>query len=109
MGEAFGPLADAFLGLAPRERASLAGVVDRVSSCYSAGESTGHSFVGTESLRAAGARAVIVVPLRANGDRIGTIVLANTRPRRITPDDVEPLELLAAQLAATLQNPSMQT
>ena len=107
VGDAFGPLADAFRTLEPRERASLSGVVDRVSSCYTAGESTGHSFVGTESLRAAGAGAVIVLPLRANGDRIGTIVLANTRPRRISADEVEPLELLAAQLAATLHDRSM--
>jgi EAL domain-containing protein (putative c-di-GMP-specific phosphodiesterase class I)/putative methionine-R-sulfoxide reductase with GAF domain len=107
VGDAFGPLAEAFLGLELRDRASLAGVVDRVSSCYSAGESTGHGFVGTESLRTAGARAVIVLPLRANGDRIGTIVLANTRPLRIAADEVEPLELLAAQLAATLHDRSI--
>ena len=73
-----------------------------MSSCYTAGEVTGRGFVGTESLRAAGVRAVIVLPLRANGDRVGTIVLANTRPTHIDADDVEPLELLAAQLAAML-------
>jgi GAF domain-containing protein len=42
-----------------------------------------------------------------SGRRIGTIVLANTRPRPIAADEVEPLELLAAQLAATLHDRSM--
>ena len=89
-------------GSARTELTSLSSVVDRVSSCYTAGEITGRGFVGTESLRNAGVRAVIVLPLRANGDRVGTIVLANTRPTRITADDVEPLELLVAQFAAML-------
>jgi len=73
---------------------------------HTAGEVTGRGFVGTESLRNAGVRTVIVLPLRANGDRVGTLVLANTRPTRITADDVEPLELLVAQLAAMLGNAS---
>jgi hypothetical protein len=76
-----GPLADAFRRLSPAELASIASVVDRVSSCYTAGEVTGRGFVGTESLRDAGVRAVIVLPLRTSGDRVGTIVLANTRPQ----------------------------
>jgi EAL domain-containing protein (putative c-di-GMP-specific phosphodiesterase class I)/putative methionine-R-sulfoxide reductase with GAF domain len=103
---ACGPLSDAFDRLTAPEVASLSSVVDRVSSCYTAGEVTGLGFVGTESLRNAGARAVIVLPLRANGDRVGTIVLANTRPRRIVADDVEPLELLVAQLAAMIASAS---
>lgn len=79
-------------------------MVDRVSSCYTAGEITGRGFVGTESLRDAGVRAIVVLPLRANGARVGTIVFAHTRPTRIDADDVEPLELLAAQFAAMLAN-----
>jgi GAF domain-containing protein len=75
-----------------------------VSSCYTAGEVTGRGFVGTETLRNAGVRAVVVLPLRAGGERVGTIVLAHTRPTHIAADDVEPLELLAAQLAAMLAN-----
>ncbi len=99
---AYGPVVDAFDRLRATELTSLSSVVDRVSSCYTAGEITGRGFVGTESLRNAGVRAVILLPLRANGDRVGTIVLANTRPIRITAADVEPLELLVAQLAAML-------
>jgi GAF domain-containing protein len=99
---AHGPLADAFYGLRPPELASLTSVVDRVSSCYTAGDVTGRGFVGTESLRNAGVRTIVVLPLRANGDRVGTVVLANGRPQRITADDVEPLELLVAQFAAML-------
>jgi GAF domain-containing protein len=45
---------------------------------------------------------VIVLPLRAGSERLGTVILANSQPVRITAPDVEPLELLVSQLAATL-------
>jgi EAL domain-containing protein (putative c-di-GMP-specific phosphodiesterase class I)/putative methionine-R-sulfoxide reductase with GAF domain len=102
ISEASGPLADAFAGLAPEDLASLTNVVDNVSSCYTAGETTGRGFVGAESLRASGARAVVVLPIRANSRRLGTVVLAHARPIQITAHDVEPLELLVSHLAATL-------
>jgi EAL domain-containing protein (putative c-di-GMP-specific phosphodiesterase class I)/putative methionine-R-sulfoxide reductase with GAF domain len=102
VSEASGPLAEAFAGLAPEDLVSLTNVVDNVSSCYTAGESTGRGFVGAESLRASGARAVVVLPVRANSRRLGTVVLAHARPIQITAPDVEPLELLVSHLAATL-------
>ena len=102
MTEASGPLADAFAALGADELASLSAVVDNVSSCYTAGETTGRGFVGAESLRTSGARAVVVLPVRANSERLGTVVLANSQPIQITAPDVEPLELLVSHLAATL-------
>jgi GGDEF domain-containing protein len=44
----------------------------------------------------------VLLPLRANNVGLGAIVLAHSRPMRLTADLVEPLELLAGQAAATL-------
>jgi EAL domain-containing protein (putative c-di-GMP-specific phosphodiesterase class I)/putative methionine-R-sulfoxide reductase with GAF domain len=96
-----GPLGDILASLPDAEVAFLAGLVDHVSSCYTANDALGRGFVGTESIRAF-ARAVIVLPLRSGGARIGTIVLAHSRPRALSGEDVEPLELLAGQIGATL-------
>ncbi|HWD24314.1 MAG TPA: sensor domain-containing diguanylate cyclase, partial [Acidimicrobiales bacterium] len=72
------------------------------SSCYTGKDTTGHGFAGTESLRAV-ARAVIVLPLRSGGRRRATVVLAHSKPRALVGDEIEPLELVAAQFAATLE------
>jgi EAL domain-containing protein (putative c-di-GMP-specific phosphodiesterase class I)/putative methionine-R-sulfoxide reductase with GAF domain len=99
---AAGPLGETFARLGTQELERLASLVDHVSSCYTAGDATDRGFMGTDSLRAAGARAVIVIPLRAGDQRSGTLVLAHTRPIRLQATDIEPLELLTAQVAATL-------
>ena len=98
---ASGPLREVLATLPENEIAELSRLVDHVNACYTANESTGRGFVGTESIRSQ-ARAVIVMPLRSGGTRIGTIVLAHSRPRALSSDDVEPLELIAGHLAATL-------
>jgi diguanylate cyclase (GGDEF)-like protein len=98
---ASGPLKEILAALPESEIATLSRLVDHVNACYTANESTGRGFLGTESIRAH-ARAVIVIPLRSGGARIGTVVLAHSRPRALSSDDVEPLELIAGHLAATL-------
>ena len=98
---ATGPLGSILASLPEDELAFLAGLVDTVNSCYTANEALGRGFVGTESIRMF-ARAVVVLPLRSGGSRIGTIVLANSRPRALSGEDVEPLELIAGQIGATL-------
>ena len=98
---ATGPLGSILTSVPDDELAFLAGLVDTVNSCYTANEALGRGFVGTESIRMF-ARAVVVLPLRSGGSRIGTIVLANSRPRALSGEDVEPLELLAGQIGATL-------
>ena len=104
VSETSGPLAGAFEALAPDDLASLSSVVDHVSSCYTAGETTGHGFpVGAEALRESGARAVVVLPVRASSERLGTVVLANSRPVQITTTDIEPLELLVTCLSTALR------
>lgn len=97
-----GPLGDSFSALSGEEIRSLSRLVDQVSSCYTAGDSTGRGFMGTESLRTAGARAVVVLPLVAGKERLGVLVLANSRPMRITGMEVEPLEMVAGHFAATI-------
>jgi diguanylate cyclase (GGDEF)-like protein len=99
--EAHGPLGPILSSLPEDEMVDLTGLVNDVNSCYSANDSIGHGSIGTESIREF-ARAIIVLPLRSGGTRIGTVVLAHSRPRALSSDDVEPLELIAGHLAATL-------
>jgi diguanylate cyclase (GGDEF)-like protein len=103
-----GPLASVLDTLPATELQQLTTLVDEVSSCYTGNDTTGHGFAGTESLRAV-SRAVIVLPLRSGGSRWATVVLAHSRPRALSGDDVEPLELVAAQFAATLSASSLVT
>lgn len=81
---------------------ALSTLVGDIRSCYTAGDASSQGFVGTESLRAAGARAVVVLPLWAQRRRLGTAILAHSKPQRLTGDRVEPLELLADNVAAVL-------
>jgi diguanylate cyclase (GGDEF)-like protein len=74
-----------------------------LSSCYSSGEATGLTFVGSDSLRAKGACAVLALPLMAHGRRTGLVLLGSTSPRALGPDVVEPAELLATLAASCLQ------
>ncbi len=99
---AVGPLASNLLRLTGDELMALSSLVGDIRSCYTAGDASSAGFVGTESLRAAGARAVVVLPLWAQRKRLGTVVLAHSRPLRLTGDRVEPLELLADHVAAVL-------
>jgi diguanylate cyclase (GGDEF)-like protein len=106
--EAVGPLADAFRALESDDVSRLASMVDRVSSCYTAGDVSGRPVAGTESLRTAGAIEVAVLPLTSRGRRTGLIALAHTFAMHLSTDEIEPLELLATEagycldLAATV-------
>jgi EAL domain-containing protein (putative c-di-GMP-specific phosphodiesterase class I)/putative methionine-R-sulfoxide reductase with GAF domain len=99
---AIGPLAGSLRALTGEELVALSRLVGSIRSCYTAGDATSPGFGGAESLRAAGARAVVVLPLCAQRKRLGTVLLANSRPLRLTADRVEPLELLADHVAAAL-------
>jgi EAL domain-containing protein (putative c-di-GMP-specific phosphodiesterase class I)/putative methionine-R-sulfoxide reductase with GAF domain len=99
---AVGPLAGSLLALDADELCALSSLVGEIRSCYTAGDASSRGFVGTESLRAAGARAVVVLPLWSQRRRFGTVLLAHSKPLRLTGDRVEPLELLADHVAAVL-------
>ncbi|MEX2100225.1 MAG: EAL domain-containing protein [Acidimicrobiia bacterium] len=102
--ETGGPLAAVLLDIAPDDLARLGALVEQVASCYTAGDSMGAGFVGTEGLRAAGARAVVVVPLIARGRRLGILVAAGTIPTALKPDEAETIELLGTHAATCLDN-----
>jgi GAF domain-containing protein len=99
---AVGPLAESLLRITSEELTALSTLVGDIRSCYTAGDASSRGFVGTESLREAGARAVVVLPLWAQRQRFGTVILAHSKPLRLTGDRVEPLELLADHAAAVL-------
>ncbi len=99
-----GPLADALGSIDPADLARLAELLEPLTSCYSSGEATGLAFTGGESLRQAGACAVVAVPLGAGHRRTGMLLLAHTGPLALGPDVIEPVELLAAVAGSCLEN-----
>jgi diguanylate cyclase (GGDEF)-like protein len=102
MQATIGPLAPTLQTMDGPSLASVCHLVDHLSSCYTGSETTGLPYLGSEILRAGGARAVVLLPLRANNLGLGAMILAHSRPMRLSADLVEPLELLAGQSAATL-------
>ena len=103
MEAAIGPLAGTLINLDPKSLHALCHLVEGLSSCYTGSETTGLPYLGSESIREGGARAVVLLPLRANNVALGALVLAHSRPIHLTAQLVEPLELLAGQAAATLK------
>jgi diguanylate cyclase (GGDEF)-like protein len=99
-----GPLAPALERLGVDHLDHLVELLDPVTSCYSSGEATGLAFSGGEPLRAAGACAVVVLPLGAGDRRTGLLLLAHTGPLALGPDVIEPAELLAAVAGSCLEN-----
>jgi len=97
-----GLLAAQLQSLSTRELEAMTSLVGDIRSCYTAGDTSGRGFVGTESLRNGGARAVAVLPLWARRQRLGTLVFAHSKPMRLTSEDIEPLEMLADTVAALL-------
>jgi diguanylate cyclase (GGDEF)-like protein len=100
--ESIGPLAPSFDAMPPESVERLAGMVERVSSCYTAGDLTGRPVAGTETLRTAGAIEVAVLPLVSLGRRTGILVVAHTAAMDLSTDEIEPLELLAAEAGRCL-------
>jgi EAL domain-containing protein (putative c-di-GMP-specific phosphodiesterase class I) len=99
---AVGSLAAQLRDLTSGELDAMASLVGDIRSCYTAGDTLGRGFVGTDSLRNGAARAVVVLPLWAHRQRLGTLIFAHSRPLRLTGDDIEPLEMLADTAAALL-------
>ncbi len=97
-----GPLGEALVALTSSELTSLSSLVNDIRSCYTGGDALGRGFVGTDSLRDAGARVVMVLPLWAQRVRLGSVVLAHSRPDQLTGEEVRPLETLADHAASAL-------
>ena len=97
-----GPLGGALMDLSVDQLGSLSSLVDAIRSCYTGADAFGRGFVGTESLRDSGARAVVVLPLWAMRARLGSVLLAHSRPVQLSSEEVRPLETLADHAAAAL-------
>lgn len=102
MESAVGPLREALCGMDGAALESICRLVERLSCCYTGNETTGLPYLGSEVLRSGGARAAAILPLWTANASLGAVVLAHSRPMRLTAEVVEPLELLAGQAAATL-------
>ena len=99
---ATGPLAEALFDLRPSDLGALSSLVGEIRSCYTGCDAFGRGFVGTDSLRDGGARAVVVLPLWAHRTRVGSVVLAHSRPVQLTSEQIRPLEMLADHVASAL-------
>ncbi len=99
---ATGPLAEGLFNLAPADLESLSSLVNEIRSCYTGSDALGRGFIGTESLKQSGARAVVVLPLWAHRARVGTLLLAHSRPVQLDCEEIRPLEMLADHVASAL-------
>ncbi|MCU1483340.1 MAG: hypothetical protein JWN67_86 [Actinomycetia bacterium] len=98
-----GPLRDAILRIDVRKLANLVELMVPSRSCYTAGDDRAVGMVGTEVLREAGIRSVVVVPIRPSTGEPGLLAVASTRRKQLHTDTIELLELLAALAAARLE------
>ena len=97
-----GPHAPALRALDASALAQVRGWIDSKSSVYTIGEPAGRGFTGHEALRDAGAEALIVLPLGGSGELPGFLLLTDSNPIGLDTEDVELLELLAAQATSCL-------
>ena len=100
---ATGPLARVLAALPDSDITHITSLLTPLTSCYSSGESTGRTFVGGETLRDAGACAVVALPLVARGRRNGLMLIAGTQPTSIDRETVEPVELLATLAGSCME------
>lgn len=99
---AIGPLAAALEAITAAEIDHLRTVLGPLTSCYSAGEATGRTVTASQTLRDAGARSLVALPIAARGRRIGLLVVTHRDPFHLGPEQVEPLELLAVLAGSCL-------
>jgi putative methionine-R-sulfoxide reductase with GAF domain len=99
---AVGPLERGLLRLTMSELGSLSSLVNDIRSCYTGGDAVGRGFVGSASLRDGGARVVVVLPLWAQRVRLGSVVLAHSRPLQLDGEEIRALETLVDHVASAL-------
>jgi len=103
---AYGPHAERLSALGAQTLAKIASWVGSATSSYSIGEPSGRGFSGHEVLREAGAEAIAVLPVHVPGSRDGLLLLVDSLAIDLDTEDVELLELLAAQAGSALQTAS---
>lgn len=103
LGGVHGPHARRLAALDDPTREVIASWVAAATSVYSIGEASGRGFAGHETLRAAGAAAIVAVPVHVPGERDGLLLLVDGAAIALETDEVELIELLAAQAGSALQ------
>ena len=98
-----GPLSEALDAMTAAELAHLSTVLEPLTSCYTAGEATGRSVTASATLRDIGARSLVALPITARGRRTGLLLLTDSDPVPLGPEQVEPLELLAVLAGSCLE------
>jgi diguanylate cyclase (GGDEF)-like protein len=88
--------------LRPSEVAALAELVEGLGSVHTGGGSIDVAFGPMGVLRERGVRAVLVVPVRADGDHRGLIVATSCRTATVPGPAVEAVELLGLHIGTTL-------
>lgn len=78
------------------------GWAESMTSVYTTGEPGGRGFPGHEPLRAAGAEALVVLPLGQSGALRGSAAAHHSAPIAFATEDIELLELLALQATSAL-------
>jgi diguanylate cyclase (GGDEF)-like protein len=100
---AAGPLADVFSTLSGGELVAMARWVEPGTSLLSMADATGRGDGVAETLRQAGAGALLVVPLAVGRARLGFMALADRSTLAPETERTELIELLCVQAAAQLR------
>jgi diguanylate cyclase (GGDEF)-like protein len=98
-----GPLRETVLGIDVDKLANLVELMVPSRSCYTAGDDRAVGMVGTEVLREAGIRSVVVVPIRPSVGQPGLLAVLSKGRKQLHTDTIELLELLGTQAAARLE------
>lgn len=98
-----GPLAGALDAMTTLELKHLSEMLEPLTSCYTAGEATGRTVTASATLRDVGARSLVALPITARGRRTGLLLLTDSDPVPLGPEQVEPLELLAVLAGSCLE------
>jgi EAL domain-containing protein (putative c-di-GMP-specific phosphodiesterase class I)/GGDEF domain-containing protein/putative methionine-R-sulfoxide reductase with GAF domain len=100
---AAGPLADTFTTLSPADLMAMGRWVDPGTSMLSMADATGRGDGVAETLRQAGAGALLTVPLAVGRARVGFLALADRSTLAPDTERTELVELLGVQCAAQLR------
>ncbi len=100
---AVGAIAGGLRAIPAHNWTTISGLVSLGTSCHTSGYESGIPFFGYPALRAAGANAVIIVPVFADGKCRALLLCADGSGAAPGAIQVERLEMLAAQLGSCLQ------
>ncbi|HVL95734.1 MAG TPA: EAL domain-containing protein [Solirubrobacteraceae bacterium] len=103
MQHAAGPFAEVFAELGQEALKTMASWVHPGTTCLTMGDVSGKCMPAAESLRRAGAGALVLVPLAVGRTQLGFIALADRSTVSLDTEATELVELLGVQTAAQLR------